>query len=334
MRILVTGGCGYIGSHTVVELLRRDNDVIILDNFSNSDPSVLNQIEEISAKNFHFYNVDIRDRSALENIFTKHEPEGVIHFAALKSIPDSIINKEEYFDVNINGTEIIVEFIKKFNTNNLIFSSSASVYGNPKNLPIKENSILKPTNPYALSKMKGEEITKKLFDDDQSKRVFVLRYFNPIGAHKSGLLGEKFNHKSTNLVPLICNVIIGKMKALNVCGTDYKTKDGTGIRDYIHINDLVTGHLDALNHAARSDKGLFEVINLGTGQGYSVLEVISAFEKITMQDIPRKETARREGDIAECYADVQLAKEIIGWSSKHNLSEMCEDTCEFLKKNY
>ncbi len=332
MSVLVTGGCGYIGSHTVLMLLEQDEEVILIDNLSNSSASVIDRIKQISKeKHIHFYKTDIRDEQSLQNIFIKHDIQSVIHFAALKSIPDSFRDIDEYIQVNIQGTSNIINMVKKYSSKNLIFSSSASVYGVPDILPITEHAKLDPRNPYAETKIAGEKISEQLFLDDPSKNIYILRYFNPIGAHESGVIGEDPKYGSTNLVPVISKVLQGELGSLEIYGHDYETKDGTGVRDYIHIADLVDGHIAALNHA-RDKEGNFGIFNLGTGRGYSVFEIISEFEKITGMTIPYEIRERRQGDVAECYADPTKAHKILGWKAKHSLSKMCKDAWRWTNK--
>ena len=265
----------------------------------------------------------------MKEVFRNNNIDVVIHFAALKSISDSLIYTKEYFDINVNGTKVLTELVEEFNVDIFIFSSSAAVYGLPKKLPINENFNLKPTNPYAETKMIGEEMCHELYNSG-CKKVFILRYFNPVGAHKTALLGEHFSNDSKNLVPLICNVLNGSMTHIRVYGSDYNTNDGTGIRDYIHILDLAQGHVSALQTAKDNTSSFIETVNLGTGQGYSVMEIISAFEKITEKEVPYMNVGRRDGDIESCYAGVELAKKVMNWSSKYDLDEMVADTWKWV----
>jgi len=325
MSVLVTGGCGYIGSHTVLRLLEQGEEVIVIDNLTNSSANVIEKIKQISKKkHIFFYEADIRDEQSLQKIFSDHDIQSVIHFAALKSIPDSFRDKDKYIQVNIEGTSNIIKMVKKYASKSLIFSSSASVYGVPEILPIREDEKLDPRNPYAETKIAGERMSEQLFSDDPSKNIYVLRYFNPVGAHDSGLIGEDPKHGSTNLVPVISKVLQGELDTLEIYGHDYETKDGTGVRDYIHITDLVDGHIAALNHA-KDNEGNFGIFNLGTGTGYSVFEIISEFEKLTDMIIPYEIKERRQGDVAECYADPSRANKILDWKAKHGLSKMCKD---------
>jgi len=326
MSVLVTGGCGYIGSHTVLRLLEQGEEVIVIDNLANSSANVIEKIKQISKKkDIYFYKIDIRDEQLLQKVFEQHDIQSVIHFAALKSIPDSFRDTEKYIQVNIEGTSNIIKMVKKYASKSLIFSSSASVYGVPDTLPIIEDEKLDPRNPYAETKIAGEKMSEQLFSDDSSKNIYVLRYFNPVGAHVSGLIGEDPKNGSTNLVPVISKVLKGELDALEIYGNDYETSDGTGVRDYIHITDLVDGHIAAMNHA-KNVNGYFGIFNLGTGSGYSVFEIISEFEKLTDIIIPYEIKERRQGDVAECYADPQKANKILGWKAKYGLRKMCKDS--------
>ena len=325
--ILVTGGCGYIGSHTVVELLDDNRDVIIVDNFSNSSPNVLDSIKEITNKNFKFYKIDITNENDLEVVFKENKINSVIHFAALKAVGESVEKPLEYYYNNLNSTLVLLKLMKKYNVKNFVFSSSATVYGSPKTLPINEDFPLSTTNPYGASKLIIENILKDICKADSSFNVAILRYFNPVGAHKSGLIGENPNGIPNNLMPYITKVSIGELPFLNVYGNDYDTNDGTGVRDYIHVLDLANGHLKALDKIHTSP-GLV-IYNLGTGKGYSVLDLVNTYSKVNNVDIPYKIVERRAGDIAKCFADPTKANKELNWSCKYNLEDMCKDSYTF-----
>lgn len=325
--ILVTGGCGYIGSHTVVELLDDNRDVVIVDNFSNSSPNVLDSIKEITNKNFKFYKIDITNEDDLEVVFKENKINSVIHFAALKAVGESVEKPLEYYYNNLNSTLVLLKLMKKYNVKNFVFSSSATVYGSPKSLPINEDFPLSTTNPYGASKLIIENILKDICKADSSFNVAILRYFNPVGAHKSGLIGENPNGIPNNLMPYITKVSIGELPFLNVYGNDYDTNDGTGVRDYIHVLDLANGHLKALDKIHTSP-GLV-IYNLGTGNGYSVLDLVNTYSKINNVDIPYKIVERRPGDIAKCFADPTKANKELNWSCKYNLEDMCKDSYTF-----
>ena len=331
MSILVTGGAGFIGSHTVVELLEKGEDIVIVDNFVNSKPEVLEKIKKITEKDFKFYEVDLLDKENLEKVFIENKIEAVIHFAGLKAVGESVEKPIEYYHNNITGTLILLELMKKYNCKKIIFSSSATVYGTPKTVPIKEDFPLSTTNPYGSTKLMIEQILKDVCIADKEFCAILLRYFNPIGAHKSGLLGESPNGIPNNLMPYINQVALGKLDHLNVFGNDYSTVDGTGVRDYIHVVDLAKGHVKALKKA-REITGA-EAYNLGTGKGYSVLEIVKAFEDANNIKIKYEITARRAGDIAECYADPSKAKQELDWEATKNLEEMCKDSWNFTTQN-
>ena len=331
MSILVTGGAGFIGSHTVVELLEKGEDIVIVDNFVNSKPEVLEKIKKITEKDFKFYEVDLLDKENLEKVFIENKIEAVIHFAGLKAVGESVEKPIEYYHNNITGTLILLELMKKYNCKKIIFSSSATVYGTPKTVPIKEDFPLSTTNPYGSTKLMIEQILKDVCIADKEFCAILLRYFNPIGAHKSGLLGESPNGIPNNLMPYINQVALGKLDHLNVFGNDYPTVDGTGVRDYIHVVDLAKGHVNALKKA-REITGA-EAYNLGTGKGYSVLEIVKAFEDANNIKIKYEITARRAGDIAECYADPSKAKQELDWEATKNLEEMCKDSWNFTTQN-
>ena len=325
--ILVTGGCGYIGSHTVVELLDDNRDVVIVDNFSNSSPNVLDSIKEITDKDFKFYKIDITNENDLEVVFKENKIDSVIHFAALKAVGESVEKPLEYYYNNLNSTLVLLKLMKKYNVKNFVFSSSATVYGSPKTLPINEDFPLSTTNPYGASKLIIENILKDICKTDSSFNVAILRYFNPVGAHKSGLIGENPNGIPNNLMPYITKVSIGELPFLNVYGNDYDTNDGTGVRDYIHVLDLANGHLKALDKIHTSP-GLV-IYNLGTGNGYSVLDLVNTYSKVNNVDIPYKIVERRAGDIAKCFADPTKANKELNWSCKYNLEDMCKDSYTF-----
>ena len=331
MSILVTGGAGFIGSHTVVELLEEKEDIIIVDNFINSKPDVLDKIKEITKKDFKFYEVDMLNEEKMEEIFKENNIEAVIHFAGLKAVGESVEKPIEYYHNNITGTLVLLKLMKKYNCKKIIFSSSATVYGTPKEVPIKEDFPLSTTNPYGSTKLMIEQILRDVCVADKEFCAILLRYFNPIGAHKSGLLGENPNGIPNNLMPYINQVALGKLDHLNVFGNDYPTVDGTGVRDYIHVVDLAKGHVKALAKA-REITGA-EAYNLGTGRGYSVLEIVKAFENSNNIKVKYEITARRPGDIAECYADPTKAKEELGWTANKTLDEMCKDSWNFTKKS-
>ena len=325
--ILVTGGCGYIGSHTVVELLDDNRDVVIVDNFSNSSPNVLDSIKEITDKDFRFYKIDITNENDLEVVFKENKINSVIHFAALKAVCESVEKPLEYYYNNLNSTLVLLKLMKKYNVKNFVFSSSATVYGSPKTLPINEDFPLSTTNPYGASKLMIENILKDICNADSSFNVAILRYFNPVGAHKSGLIGENPNGIPNNLMPYITKVSIGELPFLNVYGNDYDTNDGTGVRDYIHVLDLANGHLKALDKIHTSP-GLV-IYNLGTGNGYSVLDLVNTYSKVNNVDIPYKIVERRAGDIAKCFADPTKANKELNWTCKYNLEDMCKDSYTF-----
>jgi UDP-glucose 4-epimerase len=331
MAILITGGAGYIGSHTCIELLNAGYEIICLDNFSNSKSESLNRVAAITGKNFKWYEVDLLDRHGLEKVFIDNEIEAVIHFAGLKAVGESVASPLHYYHNNITGTLILCELMEKFDVKNLVFSSSATVYGMPDSVPISEDFPMHTTNPYGRTKIMIEEILQDLYVSDQSWSICLLRYFNPIGAHESGLIGEDPNGTPNNLMPYITSVASGKRTELQVYGCDYPTADGTGVRDYIHVVDLANGHVKALEKVM-SSTGV-DAYNLGTGKGYSVLEIIAAFEKVTGKRVPYTFAARRPGDVAECYSDPSKAKEELGWVAKRGIKEMCRDAWNWQEKN-
>lgn len=330
MSILVTGGAGFIGSHTVVELLESGEDIVIVDNFSNSSPDVLEKIKEITHKDFKFYEVDLLDEENLEKVFRENNIESVIHFAGLKAVGESVEKPIEYYHNNITGTLILLKVMRKYNCQKLVFSSSATVYGDPASLPIKEDFPLSTTNPYGSTKLMIEQILQDVCIANKDFCVAILRYFNPIGAHKSGLIGEVPNGIPNNIMPYILKVANGEYETLTVFGNDYDTPDGTGVRDYIHVVDLARGHLKALDKI-RKEKGV-KIYNLGTGNGYSVLDLVTNFEKVNNVKVNYKIGARRAGDIAACYADPTKAKEELGWVAEYGIEDMCKDAWNFIKK--
>lgn len=331
MNILVTGGAGYIGSHTCLELLNEDYNVIVVDNLANSKEEALRRVEELSGRELTFYRLDLLNKSKLFEVFEKHSIDAVIHFAGYKAVGESVEIPLSYYQNNITGTLNLCEAMKEYNVKNLVFSSSATVYGDPDTVPIKEDFPLSATNPYGRTKLFIEEILRDLHTSESDWNIALLRYFNPVGAHDSGQIGEDPNDIPNNLMPYISQVAVGKLKQLSIFGDNYPTKDGTGVRDYIHVVDLSIGHLKALEKL-EENPGLV-TYNLGTGEGYSVLEVVKAFEEATGQNIPYKITGRRPGDIAECYADPQKAKEELGWQAERNLLDMCRDVWKWQSQN-
>ena len=331
MSILVTGGAGFIGSHTSVELLEAGEEIVIVDNFINSKPEVLDKIKKITGRNFKFYEVDILDKEKLEVVFKENDIKEVIHFAGLKAVGESVEKPIEYYHNNITGTLVLLDLMKKYNCKKIVFSSSATVYGSPKTVPIKEDFPLSTTNPYGSTKLMLEQILKDVCVSDEEFSAIILRYFNPIGAHKSGLIGEEPNGIPNNLMPYIAKVAAGKLDHLNVFGNDYPTKDGTGVRDYIHVVDLAKGHVKALEKARNSNGAI--PYNLGTGNGYSVLEIVKAFEKLNNLQVKYEIAPRRPGDIAECFADPNKAKEELNWVAEKTLEDMCRDSWNYVKNN-
>ncbi len=330
MGILVTGGTGYIGSHTVVELLEKGEEVIIVDNLCNSSIDVLDKIEMITGKRPTFYEIDLLDKEKLEFVFKEHKIESVIHFAGLKAVGESVKIPLTYYKNNITGTLNLCELMEKYECRNLVFSSSATVYGMNNTAPFKEDMPLSTTNPYGTTKLMIENILRDLYVANHNWHIVLLRYFNPIGAHESGLLGENPKGIPNNLLPYVMQVAIGKLECLSVYGDDYDTKDGTGVRDYIHVVDLAKGHLSAVKYA-REHEGA-EAINLGTGNGYSVLEVVKAFEEASHKHVNYRIAPRRDGDIATCYADATKAKELLNWEAQKTIDEMCADSYRFIEK--
>lgn len=330
MKILVTGGTGYIGSHTCVELLENGYEVVIIDNLVNSKKEVIDYLKEITGKDVIFYEGDVCDKELLRKIFKEHKIEAVMHFAGLKAVGESVQKPLLYYRNNLDSTLSLCEVMIEFDCKKLVFSSSATVYGSPKSLPIKEEFPLSTTNPYGSTKLYIEGILRDLYISDNDWSIALLRYFNPIGAHKSGLIGENPNDIPNNLMPYIAKVAEGELEILSIFGNDYDTKDGTGVRDYIHVVDLAKGHIKALEKILK-EKGV-DAYNLGTGKGYSVLELVETYERVNNVKVPRKIVARRAGDIAACYADPTYAKEKLGWTSEKGLEEMCQDTYNFIQK--
>lgn len=331
MQILVTGGAGYIGSHACVEFLEAGFDIVVVDNFANSKPAVLGRIREITGKGFKFYETDIRDREGLRRVFAENDIEAVVHFAGLKAVGESVVNPLAYYSNNVGGTVVLCQVMQECGVKKMVFSSSATVYGNPEVVPITEDFPLRAVNPYGRTKLIIEEILKDVYNSDREWSISLLRYFNPVGAHESGRIGEDPNGIPNNLMPYITQVAVGKREKLNVFGGDYPTPDGTGIRDYIHVVDLVRGHLLALEKVLK-ETGL-SVYNLGTGRGYSVLEVIKTFEKVNGVKIPYAITGRRPGDIAVCYADTGKACRELGFKAEKTLEDMCRDAWNWQKNN-
>jgi len=331
MAILVTGGAGYIGSHTCVELLEAGKEVVVVDNFANSKPESIKRVSEITDKTLKLYEVDILDREALDKVFEENSIEAVIHFAGLKAVGESVEIPLSYFHTNITGTLILCDVMMKHNVKKIVFSSSATVYGDPLTTPIEENFPLSATNPYGRTKLMIEEILRDLYVSDNEWSISLLRYFNPIGAHISGRIGEDPNGIPNNLMPYITQVAVGKREKLSVFGDDYDTHDGTGVRDYIHVVDLAKGHLAALDYVMNHQT--IEAVNLGTGTGYSVLDVVKAFTTATGQAVPYVITDRRPGDIASCYADPEKAFNLFSWKTEKNIEEMCRDSWKWQSDN-
>ena len=333
MAVLVTGGAGFIGSHTAVELLNSGKDIVIVDNFSNSKPKALDAIRKITGKDFKFYEIDYLDREKLEKVFEENKIDAVLNFAGYKAVGESVKKPLEYYENNVSGCIVLLETMRKYNVKKFVFSSSATVYGQPERIPLTEDcKVGGTTNPYGTSKLFIEQILKDLYNSDNSWDICILRYFNPVGAHESGLIGEEPQGVPNNLMPYVVRVAAGELKELSVFGNDYDTPDGTGVRDYIHVVDLAKGHICALNKLDKEGSGLF-IYNLGTGTGYSVLDMVKAFEQITGKKVPYKIAPRRAGDIATCYSDPTKAKEELGWTAEKEIKEMCEDSWNFIQKN-
>ncbi len=332
MAILITGGCGYIGSHTCVEMLKAGYDIVVLDNYYNSKPEALARVKELSGKDFPFYNCDIRDEEGMRAIFKAHKIDAVIHFAGLKAVGESVEKPLEYYDNNVYGTLVLYRVMKEAGCKRIIFSSSATVYGSNNVSPLKETfETGAVTNPYGRTKYVIEEILKDICVSDKEFSAVLLRYFNPVGSHESGRIGEDPNGIPNNLMPFLLQVAIGKREKLSVFGNDYDTHDGTGVRDYIHVVDLAKGHVKAVEYAMNHTGA--EPINLGTGTGYSVLDMVKAFEKINGVPVPHVITDRRPGDIATCYSDPTKAKELLGWQAEKTLEDMCRDSWRWQSQN-
>ena len=332
MKILVTGGAGYIGTHTLVELIENGYEPIVFDNFVNSSEKSLQRVEQITGKKISYVNGDIRDYDSLESVFSSHEFLGVIHFAGLKAVGESVEKPILYYENNVYGSLQLLKAMAAYNVKTIVFSSSATVYGDPISLPLDESMPTgKPTNPYGMSKLMIENILTDVHKNDKSWRIVNLRYFNPVGAHESGLIGEEPKGIPNNLMPFITQTATGKREKLSVFGGDYDTHDGTGVRDYIHVVDLAKGHIQALKKTEQ-ESGLW-TINLGTGTGYSVLDLIQAFEEVSNKKIPYEIVSRRPGDVASCYADPKFAKQVLGWEAKLGLNDMCSDSWRWQSKN-
>ena len=329
--ILVTGGAGYIGSHTVVLLIEAGYNVLIFDNFSNASKESIKRVEKIVGKSIPLVEGDIRNREDLKKVFENHTIDSVIHFAGLKAVGESVEKPLKYYDNNVTGTVTLCEIMSEYGCKSIVFSSSATVYGDPHTTPIKEDFPLSATNPYGRSKLFIEEILRDLYISDNRWKVILLRYFNPVGAHSSGTIGEDPNGIPNNLMPYITQTAVGKLSCLGVFGDDYDTHDGTGVRDYIHVVDLANGHLKAIEKI----DGINEVltVNLGTGKGYSVLDMVKAFEKASGKEVPYCIAPRRAGDIAKCYADPSYAKEVLGWEATKGIDEMCQDSWRWQEAN-
>lgn len=333
MAILLPGGAGYIGSHTAVELLNAGKEIVIIDDFSNSKPEVLDKIRKITGKDFKFYEIDYLNREKLEEVFEENDIEAVLNFAGYKAVGESVEKPLEYYHNNISGCLVLLQTMKKYGVKKFIFSSSATVYGEPEYIPITEECKTGgTTNPYGTTKLFIEQILKDLYTSDNTWDICILRYFNPVGAHESGLIGEEPQGIPNNLMPYVARVAAGILPELSVFGNDYNTPDGTGVRDYIHVVDLAKGHVKALEKLEKEQEGLY-IYNLGTGTGYSVLDMVKAFGETTGKTVKYKIAPRREGDIATCYADPKKAKEELDWVAEKGLKEMCEDSWNFIEKN-
>ncbi|MBO5649657.1 MAG: UDP-glucose 4-epimerase GalE [Clostridia bacterium] len=331
MAVLITGGAGFIGSHTCVELLNAGEEIVVFDNFANSKMSAVENVKKITGKDFPFYEADMLDRDAMEKIFSENKIDEVIHFAGLKAVGESVEKPMEYYHNNITGTLILTETMRKYGCKKIVFSSSATVYGSPKSLPIVEDFPLSTTNPYGSTKLMIEQILRDIYVSDKEWSIALLRYFNPTGAHESGLIGEDPNGIPNNLMPRLIKVATGKMEAMTVYGNDYPTKDGTGVRDYIHVVDLSLGHLAAINWVRQHNE--CDAFNLGTGTGYSVLELIRSLEEVSGKKMAITYTPRRPGDIAACYADPTKAKTVLGWEAKLGVEKMCRDAWNYAVKH-
>ena len=331
MKILVTGGTGYIGSHTCVELLNAGYEIVVLDNLSNSKVEVVDKIKKITGKDFKFYEQDLCDEEKLDTLFKNENIDAVIHFAGLKAVGESVEKPILYYQNNLDSTLTLCKIMNKYNVKKIVFSSSATVYGSQDILPIKETASLSTTNPYGSTKLFIEYILDDIYNSDNEWSIIKLRYFNPVGAHESGLIGEDPNGIPNNLMPYVSKVAIGELSNLNVFGNDYNTKDGTGVRDYIHVVDLAKGHIKALEYIDKNKGSI--AVNLGTGIGYSVLDIVNAYEKENNVKIPYKIVKRREGDIAECYADPEKALTLLNWKAEKNLNDMVKSAYDFIINN-
>ena len=331
MKILVTGGAGYIGSHTVILLIEAGYDIVIFDNFCNASKEAIKRVENIVDQKIITVEGDVRNRADLHKVFDNYKIDAVIHFAGLKAVGESVEQPLKYYDNNVNGTAVLCEVMAEHGCKSIVFSSSATVYGDPHATPIDESFPLSATNPYGRSKLFVEEILRDLYVSDNSWKIVLLRYFNPVGAHESGSIGEDPNGIPNNLMPFISQTAVGKREYLSIFGNDYDTHDGTGVRDYIHVVDLADGHVKAINKIANFNEVM--TINLGTGKGYSVLDMVKAFEKASGKTVPYKIAPRRAGDIAKCFANPSYAKEILGWEAEKSIDEMCEDTWKWQEAN-
>ena len=332
MAILVTGGAGYIGSHTAIELLNEGREIVIIDNFSNSKPEVLEKIKQITKKEFKFYEIDYLNRKELEKVFEENKIEAVMNFAGYKAVGESVQKPLEYYENNVSGAIILLETMRKYNVKKFIFSSSATVYGDPEIIPITEDCKTGgTTNPYGTTKLFIEQILQDLYKSDNSWDIAILRYFNPVGAHESGLIGEEPQGIPNNLMPYVVRVASGQLEQLSVFGNDYDTPDGTGVRDYIHVVDLAKGHIKALEKLEKENTGIY-IYNLGTGTGYSVLDMVKAFEKATGKTVKYRIAERRPGDIATCYSNPEKAHQELGWETTKTLDDMCQDSWRYIQK--
>ena len=331
MSILVTGGAGYIGSHTAVELLNSGRDIVIIDNFSNSKPEVLDKIRQITGKDFKFYEIDYLDKEKLEEVFKENKIEAVLNFAGYKAVGESVQKPIEYYTNNISGCLVVLDVMRKYGVKKFVFSSSATVYGEPERIPLTEECKTGgTTNPYGTSKLFIEQILKDTYASDNSWDICILRYFNPVGAHESGLIGEEPQGIPNNLMPYVVRVASGQLEQLSVFGNDYDTHDGTGVRDYIHVVDLAQGHLKALEKLEKENSGIY-IYNLGTGKGYSVLDMVKAFEEATGKNVKYRIVERRPGDIATCYSNPEKAKNELGWQAEKTLKDMCQDSWKYIQ---
>lgn len=332
MSVLVTGGAGFIGSHTAVELLKSGRDIVIIDDFSNSNHKAIDAIKEITGKDFKFYEINYLDREKLEKVFEENEIDSVMNFAGFKAVGESTEKPIEYYINNVSGALVLLDTMKKYGVKKFIFSSSATVYGDPETIPINEECRTgETTNPYGTTKLFIEQILKDIYASDNTWDIAILRYFNPVGAHESGLIGEEPKGRPNNLMPFIVRVAAGILDELQVYGNDYNTPDGTGVRDYIHVVDLARGHIKALEKLEKEQRGLY-IYNLGTGTGYSVLDMVKAFEKATGKKVAYRIAPRRPGDIAMCYADPSKAKNELGWETEKTIEDMCKDSWNYIKK--